>query len=215
MSNVLLLLGALSWNIVSSISPSQPSDRPRLIILTDISSLTAGVAEPDDGQSLIRLMLYSNEFDIEGLIATSNLGHQQTTRPDLVRQVVDAYAKVQPNLLLHDQRYPPASSLRARIKSGQPLLPAGKHPSNNASAPERTPKPRTGSFTSSMSPILAPSGSSSGVAPLTSPRPSGKSAKPGRPVISHTFSLVFGSTRSTIKTQPALGSDNNSHRSTP
>ena len=73
--------------------------KPRLVVLTDISSLTAGVAEPDDGQSLIRLMLYANEFDIEGLIATSNLGHGQKTRPDLIRQVVDAYEKVRPNLL--------------------------------------------------------------------------------------------------------------------
>ena len=118
MSKVLLLLVVLFSNANSAITPSE---RLRIIILTDISSLTAGVAEPDDGQSLIRLMLHSNDFDIAGLIATSNLGHQQTTRPDLVRQVVDAYAKVQPNLCLHDSRYPPASSLQAAIKSGQPL----------------------------------------------------------------------------------------------
>jgi Protein of unknown function (DUF1593) len=102
-------------------TPSESPDRPRILILTDVSSLTAGIAEPDDGQSLIRLMLYTNDFDIEGLIATSNLGHQQKTRPDLVRQVVDAYGKVQSNLLLHDRRYPAAASLRAKIKSGQPF----------------------------------------------------------------------------------------------
>ena len=96
-------------------------DPTRLIVLTDISSLTAGVAEPDDGQSLIRLLLYANEFDIEGLVATSNLGHVQKTRPDLIRKVVDAYGKVQPNLLLHDRRYPPASKLADKIKDGQPL----------------------------------------------------------------------------------------------
>jgi hypothetical protein len=93
----------------------------RLIVLTDISSLTAGVAEPDDGQSLIRLMLYANEFDIEGLIATSNMGHGQRTRPDLIRQVVDAYRKVRPSLLRHDHRYPPAEALRGCIKAGQEL----------------------------------------------------------------------------------------------
>jgi hypothetical protein len=46
--------------------------QPWPLVLTDISSLTAGVAEPDHGQSLVRLMLYANEFEIEGLIATSN-----------------------------------------------------------------------------------------------------------------------------------------------
>jgi hypothetical protein len=92
-----------------------------LIVLTDISSLTAGVAEPDDGQSLIRLMLHADEFDIEGLVATSNLGHGQEMRPDLIRRVVDAYAEVRPNLTLHDARYPPASTLAGVIKSGQPV----------------------------------------------------------------------------------------------
>jgi hypothetical protein len=100
-------------------SPGPP--RIRLVVLTDISSLTAGVAEPDDGQSLIRLMLYSNDFDIEGLLATSNLGHGHTTRPDLIGQVIDAYEKARPNLLLHDPRYPPADSLRATIHAGQPV----------------------------------------------------------------------------------------------
>jgi hypothetical protein len=46
--------------------PASTPDRPRLIVLTDISSLTPRVAEPDDGQSLVRLMLYTNDFDIEG-----------------------------------------------------------------------------------------------------------------------------------------------------
>jgi hypothetical protein len=100
--------------------PTSP-DRPRLLVLTDISSLTAGVAEPDDGQSLIRLMLYADEFDIEGLVVTSNLGHGQKVTPDLVRRVVDAYGAVRPNLLLHDDRYPPTSELTKVIKSGQPI----------------------------------------------------------------------------------------------
>jgi hypothetical protein len=119
------LLGRLLLVLVSVLPTPEAlangEPKPRLIVLTDISSLTAGVAEPDDGQSLIRLMLYVNEFDIEGLIATSNLGHGQKTRPDLIHQVVDAYEKVEPNLLQHDPRYPPASSLRACIKAGQEI----------------------------------------------------------------------------------------------
>jgi hypothetical protein len=101
--------------------PASPPERPRLLVLTDISSLTAGEAEPDDGQSLIRLMLYSNEFDIEGLVASSNLGHGQKVRPELIRRVVDAYGEVRTNLLLHDARYPPAEGLRDNIKAGQPV----------------------------------------------------------------------------------------------
>src|SRR3954471_5342168 len=109
------LLGLLLLVLVSVLPTpealARDDGKPRLIVLTDISSLTAGVAEPDDGQSLIRLMLYADEFDIEGLIATSNLGHGQKVRPELIRRVVDAYGQVQPNLLRHDPRYPPAEAL--------------------------------------------------------------------------------------------------------
>lgn len=101
--------------------PAPERTRVRVLVLTDISSLTAGVAEPDDGQSLIRLMLYANEFDIEGLVATSNMGHGERVRPDLIRQVVAAYGRVQPNLRLHDARYPPAENLLRVITSGQPV----------------------------------------------------------------------------------------------
>jgi hypothetical protein len=96
-----------------------PTERPRLIVLTDIGSLEAGVAEPDDGQSMIRLMLYANELDIEAFVASSNLGHGQRVRPDLIGRVVDAYGAVQPNLARHDARYPTPGVLRERIKGGQ------------------------------------------------------------------------------------------------
>src|SRR5436309_1969609 len=95
--------------------------RTRLIVLTDISSLTAGVREPDDGQSLIRLLLYANDLEIEGLIASANMGHGQVVRPELIREALAAYARVRPNLLLHDPRYPPAEKLLERVKAGQPV----------------------------------------------------------------------------------------------
>ena len=41
------------------------ADRPRLLVLTDIGG------DPDDQQSLVRLMVYSNEFEIEGLVASA------------------------------------------------------------------------------------------------------------------------------------------------
>jgi hypothetical protein len=96
-----LLLLLASTDQLTAQAVARDEEKPRLIVLPDISSLTPGVAEPDDGQSLIRLMLCTNEFGIERLIATSNMGHGQRTRPDLIRQVVEAYEKVRPNLLLH------------------------------------------------------------------------------------------------------------------
>ncbi|QDV35516.1 nucleoside hydrolase-like domain-containing protein [Tautonia plasticadhaerens] len=120
MDHLLRLLPLLAC-LTGQASAADPPDRPRLVVLTDIGSLTAGVAEPDDGQSVIRLMFYTNDFDIEGLIASSNLGHGQRVRPDLIRRVVDAYGEALPNLLLHDDRYPPASDLAGIIKAGRPI----------------------------------------------------------------------------------------------
>ncbi len=92
--------------------------KPRLLITTDIGG------DPDDTQSLIRLLLYSNEFEIEGLVASASgtMGElkEARVRTDLIREIVNAYAKVQPNLLLHDPEYPLADTLQARIKAGNP-----------------------------------------------------------------------------------------------
>lgn len=114
---------AVLLTITVAVGWAQPASRskPRLIVLTDISSLRQGEAEPDDGQSMTRLMLYTNDIDIEGLIATSNMGHGQRTRPELIRQVIEAYGKVRPSLLRHDKDYPEADALAAVVKSGTPI----------------------------------------------------------------------------------------------
>jgi hypothetical protein len=101
------VLGILALLAAAAFTASA-ADKPRVIVLTDISSLTAGVREPDDGQSMVRYMLFTNEFDTEGLIATSNLGHGHVTRPELIRQVIEAYRQVEPNLKLHAAGYPEA-----------------------------------------------------------------------------------------------------------
>jgi hypothetical protein len=95
---------------------SHAAEKPRLLVLTDIGG------DPDDQQSLIRLLLYANEFDIEGLIATASGTpgelKEAITRPDLIRQIVEAYGEVHKNLALHSNGYPTAESLLERIKSG-------------------------------------------------------------------------------------------------
>ncbi len=49
-------------------------EKPRVIVLTDISN------EPDDEESLVRFLVYSNEYDVEGLIATTSVWLRDTTR---------------------------------------------------------------------------------------------------------------------------------------
>lgn len=103
-----LLLGAL-------VAAAQP---PRLIVLTDIGG------DPDDQQSMVRLMTYANEFSIEGLIASAagvpGELKQDVVRPELIRRTVEAYGEVRPNLLRHAPGYPAAESLLAVVKSGNP-----------------------------------------------------------------------------------------------
>src|SRR5690349_7398949 len=107
-----LLLVLLFWTT----APLAAEPKPRLIILTDIGG------DPDDQQSLIRLLLYSNEFEIEGLIASSagTLGElpKAAVKTELVREIVDAYGLVRDNLALHAEGYPKVEQLGAVIKTG-------------------------------------------------------------------------------------------------
>lgn len=92
-------------------------DRPRLLVLTDIGQ------DPDDLQSLVRLLHYANEFSIEGIVATAdnNYEHESATiRDDIVHETLDRYAEVLPNLRQHDARFPSAASLHAVVKPGSP-----------------------------------------------------------------------------------------------
>jgi glycerophosphoryl diester phosphodiesterase len=90
--------------------------KPRLVVFTDIGG------DPDDQQSMIRLMLYANEFEIEGLIASSagipGELKKPATKPELIREIIEAYGKVRANLLLHQPGYPEAKYLLDRVKAG-------------------------------------------------------------------------------------------------
>lgn len=88
--------------------------KPRVIVMTDIAN------EPDDQMSLVRYLVYANQFDTEGLIATTSTWLKDTVRPDVIHQVIDAYAKVQPGLERHQAAFPTADSLKALVTSGQP-----------------------------------------------------------------------------------------------
>jgi hypothetical protein len=88
--------------------------RSRLLVLTDIE------ADPDDTQSLVRLLLYANSIDIEGLIATTSVHQKSRVAPDSIRKVIQAYGQVQPNLEKHEPGFPPARTLLDRVTQGLP-----------------------------------------------------------------------------------------------
>jgi hypothetical protein len=87
--------------------------KPRVIVLTDIAN------EPDDQMSFVRLLVSSNQFDLEGLVATTSRHLRTNPRPDVLRSVVEAYGKVQPNLAKHEPGFPTAETLMKLVVSGQ------------------------------------------------------------------------------------------------
>ena len=87
--------------------------RQRLLVLTDIAN------EPDDQMSMVRLLVYSDGFDIEGLVATTSTWMKKTVRPDVIRLLIDAYEQVHPNLLKHSAGFRLATTLRDAVSTGQ------------------------------------------------------------------------------------------------
>ena len=107
---LLVVLLGISVGLTSQITP-----KSRLIVLTDIE------ADPDDSQTLIRLLLYSNQIEIEGLIATTSVHQKERVAPETIRKILEAYGKVQPNLLKHEPGYPSSVELLSLVKQGLPV----------------------------------------------------------------------------------------------
>lgn len=139
----LMLLGALGLVLRPQQGRGQapgPSLKPRIVITTD--------PELDDNNSMIRFLLYSCDVKVEGLIYASSGYHWkgdgkgtrwyvpgreysrfgQDTCPCsswrwpaaelYIDRIVEAYAKVYPNLALHHSGYPTPAYLKSRIRVG-------------------------------------------------------------------------------------------------
>lgn len=86
--------------------------KQRVVILTDVEN------EPDDTESLVRLMLYTNDIDVRGIVAATSTHMRDRIAPETIHKIIDAYEKVRPNLLLHSADYPEAAYLRSLVKKG-------------------------------------------------------------------------------------------------
>ncbi|MCP9769198.1 DUF1593 domain-containing protein [Lacihabitans sp. LS3-19] len=122
--------------LISLVSFGQNNSKPRTIVTTD--------GELDDVDSFVRLLLYANEFNIEGLIISSSQWHYKgdgkgtkfisemdMTKKmygertelrwpgtDWIFELVDAYGKVYPNLKKHSVDYPSDTHLKSLIRIG-------------------------------------------------------------------------------------------------
>jgi hypothetical protein len=92
--------------------------RLRVIVETDAGG------DPDDEQSLVRFLLYANEWDVEGIICNRPIARKGENRNSkrtglgIVQNLVKAYGECYPNLVRHDARYPPPEQLLRRTVSG-------------------------------------------------------------------------------------------------
>ncbi|QJD80218.1 DUF1593 domain-containing protein [Spirosoma rhododendri] len=110
-ATLLFLLFLLTHQAIQA----QPSAKRRVVVLTDIE------ADPDDAESMVRFLTYANEWDVEGLIATTSIHQKSRVAPESIRKILSAYGTVQPNLLKHAPGFPSAQQLLTKVKQGLPV----------------------------------------------------------------------------------------------
>ncbi len=95
---------------LSKISRDQ---KRRFIILTDMEN------EPDDSQTMVKLLLYSNEIDIEAMIAVTSCWLQDEVFETSIVDRIHAYGIVRPNLMKHADGWPTVQELLDITAPGQ------------------------------------------------------------------------------------------------
>jgi hypothetical protein len=106
-SFLLLLFSAFPSAILA-----QVKEKLRVIVLTDIE------ADPDDTQSMIRFLMYCNQWDVEGLVATTSIHQKTRVAPESILKILSAYKIIQPNLLKHEKDFPTYEDLVPKVKRG-------------------------------------------------------------------------------------------------
>jgi len=121
----ILALSVFMHSCTQNTDLNSKQTRPRVIISSDFPPLDVipvrGVkpgdppekcSDPDDVQSMVRFLLYSNELDVEALIASSGT-FANIARKQNILDMLGVYEQVQPNLAKHDMAYPTAEKLRS------------------------------------------------------------------------------------------------------
>ncbi len=117
-SSFCLLVAAFMFLTLPAQAEKAIPQRLRIIIETDAGG------DPDDEQSLVRFLLYANEWDVEGIIANrptardrENLNTERTGL-GIVRRQIAAYGDCHAKLVQHDPRFPTEEHLQAHTVAG-------------------------------------------------------------------------------------------------
>lgn len=124
-TNHILLACYLTFVIIdrnanAQIAALPASEKHRIVLLTDIGG------DHDDEQSFTRFMMYADQYDIEGLIATSiRIFPKEKHRPldgdpqpQYITKWIEGYRQVRPNLLKHSEGWPDPDHLLMLIRKG-------------------------------------------------------------------------------------------------
>jgi len=84
--------------VVAATAQAAKNLKPRLVVITDIAPADV---EPDDMESMVRLMAYADRFEIEGLITSVgwNCDPYPAEWAEYLKRVIEAYRKDVPNLM--------------------------------------------------------------------------------------------------------------------
>lgn len=104
---VLFLISCTSGNKKQQSEPS----KPRILVSTDI-----GGTDPDDNQSMIHLMMYSDLFQLEGLVSSPSYGKG---KKEEILRMIDIYEKDFKTLQKHNKELLSPDYLRSVTKQGQ------------------------------------------------------------------------------------------------
>lgn len=118
---VLMSLLCFAGNFQAPDAAQPAAAKSRLIILADMGN------EPDEEQQMVHMIVCSNEFDLEGLIAVTGIflrpesknPYKQVLHPELFNGIIDGYARVLPNLKKHASGWPAPAYLRSIVVTGQ------------------------------------------------------------------------------------------------
>lgn len=109
----LVLSVSASTGVVYAEESKNETYKHRIIVTTDLG------ADPDDEQSLVRLFVSANEFDIEGLIVSTGCWKKTQSNTDMLDKIVDAYGEVVDNLNVHGNGFPTYEYMKSISVMGQ------------------------------------------------------------------------------------------------
>lgn len=111
MNKIVLLCISLCFWILEACTAKENRLKPRVLISTDI-----GGTDPDDNQSMTHLLMYSDQFELEGLVSSPSYG--SGSKEEIFR-MIDLYEKDFPKLSKHIEGLIHPDELRPLCKQGR------------------------------------------------------------------------------------------------